>query len=98
MRRRLCVDHNRLFDPVIRKARSLVDSGALGEIVSVEAHQGVNLVEEAGAAGGAKHWSVRGPFAPLYNLGPIRSISSTTSWARSTTSRCAAGPRGQATS
>jgi predicted dehydrogenase len=67
--RRLCVGHNRLFDPVIRKARNLVDSGALGEIVSVEAHQGVNLVEEAGAAGGAKHWSVQDRFAPLYNLG-----------------------------
>lgn len=68
--RRLCVGHNRLFDPVILKARNFVQSGALGEIVSVEAHQGVNLVEEAGAnTGGAKHWSVQDRFAPLYNLG-----------------------------
>lgn len=69
--RRICVDHNRLFDPVILRARRLLESGALGEIVSVEAHQGVNLVEEAGAAsGGSKHWSVADRFAPLYNLGP----------------------------
>jgi predicted dehydrogenase len=68
--RRLCVDHNRLFDPVVLRARRLVADGTLGEIVSVEAHQGVNLVEEAGPASGAKHWSVEDRFAPLYNLGP----------------------------
>jgi predicted dehydrogenase len=68
--RRLCVDHNRLFDPVVLKARKLVADGTLGEVVSVEVHQGVNLAEEGGAAGGAKHWSVEDRFAPLYNLGP----------------------------
>lgn len=68
--RRLCVDHNRLFDPVVLKARKLVADGTLGEVVSVEVHQGVNLVEEGGVAGGAKHWSVEDRFAPLYNLGP----------------------------
>ena len=68
--RRLCVDHNRLFDPVVLKARRLVADGTLGEVVAVEVHQGVNLVEEAGGAAGAKHWSVEDRFAPLYNLGP----------------------------
>lgn len=68
--RRLCVDHNRLFDPVILKARQLVDSGALGEVVSVEALQGVNPVEAGSAPGQEAHWSVSDPFAPLYNLGP----------------------------
>jgi predicted dehydrogenase len=68
--RRLCIDHNRLFDPVIRKARALVDKGVLGDIVSVEAHQGVNPVEGGAAPGDGKHWSVADPFAPLYNLGP----------------------------
>lgn len=65
--RRICVDHNRLFDPVVLKARQLVDSGALGEIVSVEALQGVNPVDGGTPDG---HWSVADPFAPLYNLGP----------------------------
>jgi len=68
--RRICVDHNRLFDPVVLKARSLVESGALGDIVSVEALQGVNPVEGGAAPGQDAHWSVSDPFAPLYNLGP----------------------------
>ncbi len=68
--RRLCVDHNRLFDPVIRRARALRDSGALGEVVSVEAHQGVNPVELGGGGNGKAHWSTADAFAPLYNLGP----------------------------
>jgi predicted dehydrogenase len=68
--RRICVDHNRLFDPVIQRARAFVDSGALGEVVSVEAHQGVNPVELGGAGNGKAHWSIEDAFAPLYNLGP----------------------------
>lgn len=69
--RRICVDHNRLFDPVILKARALVESGAIGDVVSVEALQGVNPPDEAAAApSGEAHWSVADPFAPLYNLGP----------------------------
>jgi predicted dehydrogenase len=68
--RRLCVDHNRLFDPVILRARKLVDQGRIGEVVGVEAHQGVNAVELGSEGAGAAHWSVADAFAPLYNLGP----------------------------
>lgn len=70
--RRICVDHNRLFDPVINKVRAFVQSGRLGDVVSVEAHQGVNPVEDGGAGGGngKPHWSIEDAFAPLYNLGP----------------------------
>ncbi|MFP6664236.1 MAG: Gfo/Idh/MocA family oxidoreductase [Deltaproteobacteria bacterium] len=64
--RRICVDHNRLLDPVMQKVRALVANGALGEIVSVEAHQGVNPPEKDADG----HWSVADAFAPLYNLGP----------------------------
>ncbi len=35
----LTVDHNRLFDPVMRSAAALVDSGALGDLVAVESYQ-----------------------------------------------------------
>ena len=45
-------------------------SGALGEVVSVEAHQGVNPVELGAAGNGKAHWSIEDAFAPLYNLGP----------------------------
>lgn len=65
--RRICVDHNRLFDPVVQRARALIDRGAIGDVVSVEAHQGVNPVEIASGGG---HWSVADAFAPLYNLAP----------------------------
>jgi predicted dehydrogenase len=68
--RRICVDHNRLFDPVVRRARALVASGVAGDIVSVEAHQGVNPVELGGGTNGQRHWSIADPFAPLYNLAP----------------------------
>jgi predicted dehydrogenase len=70
--RRICVDHNRLFDPVINRVRAFVASGKLGEVVSVEAHQGVNPVEDGAAGGGngKAHWSIEDAFAPLYNLGP----------------------------
>ena len=70
--RRICVDHNRLFDPVIQKVRSFIASGRLGDVVSVEAHQGVNPVEDGAAGGGngKAHWSIEDAFAPLYNLGP----------------------------
>ncbi|MEW6269386.1 MAG: Gfo/Idh/MocA family oxidoreductase [Thermodesulfobacteriota bacterium] len=68
--RRICVDHNRLFDPVIRRARSLVDGGTIGDIVSVEAHQGVNPVDLGATGNGKAHWSIADAFAPLWNLGP----------------------------
>ncbi len=57
----LCVDHNRWFDPVIVKARAMIERGAIGTLVSVEAHQGVN-VQEGGAA--------PTPETMWFNLGP----------------------------
>lgn len=36
----LCVDHNRLFDPVVKKAKSIIRAGKIGEIISVDAYQG----------------------------------------------------------
>ncbi len=35
----LCVDHNRLFDPIMREVRRMADSGELGDIVAVESYQ-----------------------------------------------------------
>lgn len=66
--RRLCVGHNRLFDPVIRKAYSMIERGIVGDVVNVEAYQGVNQVELGGGATAA--WRIENPFAPLYNLAP----------------------------
>lgn len=36
----LCVNHNRLFDPVMLQARGMVAGGELGDVVGVEAFQG----------------------------------------------------------
>ena len=36
----LCVDHNRLFDPVMLQAKQMVARGELGDVVGVEAFQG----------------------------------------------------------
>lgn len=46
----LAVDHNRLFDPAVLRARALVEGGAIGTLISAEAYQGVN-VQEGGRAG-----------------------------------------------
>lgn len=36
----LCVDHNRLFDPVVKKAKAIIRAGKIGEVISVDAYQG----------------------------------------------------------
>jgi len=45
--RMLCVDHNRLFDPVMLEARRLVADGVLGDLVGVESYQAGHASERA---------------------------------------------------
>ena len=66
-RRLLCVDHNRLFDPVIVRARQMIESGALGTLLSAEAYQGVNVQEGGPAAAPLAMWLNLAPH-PLYLL------------------------------
>ena len=66
-RRLLCVDHNRLFDPVIVRARQMLESGALGTLLSAEAYQGVNVQEGGPAAAPLAMWLNLAPH-PLYLL------------------------------
>jgi nucleoside-diphosphate-sugar epimerase/predicted dehydrogenase len=40
---RLCINHNQLFDPVVMKARRLVDEGFVGTVISLESYYGFNL-------------------------------------------------------
>ena len=35
---KLCVAHNILFSPVVQKAKSLVDNGAIGELLAIDLH------------------------------------------------------------
>lgn len=41
--RTLCIDHNHLFDPVITRARRLVQEGAVGTLCGVESYYGFDL-------------------------------------------------------
>jgi 2-alkyl-3-oxoalkanoate reductase len=50
----LCVDHNRLFDPVVKKAKALIRAGKIGDVISVDAYQGFQrqaLVTDAARGG-----------------------------------------------
>jgi len=59
---KLCADHNYLFKPSIMKARRLVESGAIGQIVYVDSYYGL-FGEESVYAGtaGRSHWAQRLP-------------------------------------
>lgn len=66
--RLLTVDHNRWFDPVMQRARQLLASGELGDLVSVDIF--------AGAAAGESelptpdHWKAELPGGLLFDLAP----------------------------
>ena len=80
---KLCVVHNLLFTPVVQKAKDMVDSGDIGDLISVEV---TILVPKDGAKSRESHWSnslpggILGEFSPhaIYLvsafLGKINSI------------------------
>lgn len=63
-------NHNYLFKPSIQRARALVESGEVGEVVHVEAYYG--LTDEAAqfAAAGGAHWAYRLPGGVFTNFLP----------------------------
>lgn len=63
-------NHNRWFDPVVGRARRLVESGELGELVGVEVFQGAAVAEVSSAEGEASHWTTNLPGGYLYDLVP----------------------------
>jgi nucleoside-diphosphate-sugar epimerase/predicted dehydrogenase len=63
----LCVDHNRLYDPPVVRARELIAEGTIGTLLSVDIQQGVNLQEGGPAAAPLAMWLNLGPH-PLYLL------------------------------
>jgi len=71
---RICVDHNHLYDPVIVRARRLIESGALGDIIWVESYYGFNLGANPHSRymlpGGEKHWTFQLPGGLYQNLAP----------------------------
>jgi predicted dehydrogenase len=66
---RLCVDHNRLFDPVILDAKEIVARGAIGEVVGVEAFQGYVRISQNSRSGEAG-WVSQLPGGLMQNIAP----------------------------
>lgn len=69
----LCVNHNMIFEDVVQRARELISTGVIGEIVSVEACYLFNprrypIILEEGAE--HYHWSYRINGGPLQDLMP----------------------------
>lgn len=60
----LCVDHNRLFDPVVKKANALIRAGKIGEVISVDAHQGFQRPAQQDGGPGAQQDALEA----FYNL------------------------------
>lgn len=71
MKVNLCVNHNRLFDPVVLKAKEMIASGALGEVVGVEAFQGLaHTTNSAEGLPSKMGWVSELPGGVLQNVGP----------------------------
>ncbi len=80
---KLCVVHNFLFSPIIQRAKSLVDSGTIGELLMMEVH---SLDRRERHLNQENHWchnlpgGIFGEYAPhpvyllLAFLGNIRSV------------------------
>jgi len=78
----LCVDHNRLFDPVVKKANALIRAGKIGEVISVDAHQGFQRQAQQDGGPGARQSALEAFYnlaihpasLQLFLLGPVRSL------------------------
>jgi predicted dehydrogenase len=73
MKVHLCVDHNRLFDPVVLEAKQMLANGILGEVVGVESFQGLAHLNTNNSADGLlanKVWVSELPGGTLQNVGP----------------------------
>jgi predicted dehydrogenase len=57
---KICIDHNFLFDPVITKTKALIQSGAAGRLVYLEANYSFDLARVCGLDTGGdfpEHWA-----------------------------------------
>lgn len=68
---RLCVNHNYLFKPSVSKARQLVASGEIGEVIYVNSYYGLSGEATAySGQGGRFHWAWRLPGGVFTNFLP----------------------------
>ncbi len=66
----LCVDHNRLFSPPTLRALELLESGALGELVSVDFFQGFGLPPRMKLSQFENQWFGKLPGGLVQDLAP----------------------------
>lgn len=66
----LCVDHNRLFCPPALQARRLLESGELGELVSIDFFQGFGLPPRMQLSQLANPWLSKLPAGLVQDLAP----------------------------
>jgi len=67
----LCVDHNHRFDPYMLKAKKLFESGAIGDLCSIESYYGFDLGTNPGSRyfrEAYTHWAYRMPGGLFQNL------------------------------
>lgn len=67
---KLCVNHNYLFRPSVKKARSLVDAGDIGQVIYVEAYYSVEEGHHYGGGEKYSHWAWRLPGGVFTNFLP----------------------------
>ena len=68
---KLCTNHNYLFNPSLMKAKRLVESGVIGEVVYVYSYYGQGNEETyGGTTGGNSHWAFRLPGGVFTNFLP----------------------------
>ena len=67
---RVMANHNWLFKPSVQRARELVESGEIGEVVHVEAYYGLTDESAQFAAAGGAHWANRLPGGVFTNFLP----------------------------
>ncbi len=67
---RVMANHNWLFKPSVQRARELVESGEIGEVVHVEAYYGLTDESAQLAAAGGAHWANRLPGGVFTNFLP----------------------------
>lgn len=68
---KLCANHNYLFKPSVMKARKLVESGAIGQVVYVSSYYGLSGEGGSYAGGiGRSHWAGRLPGGIFTNFLP----------------------------
>lgn len=68
--RKLCVDHNRLYGPSALEARRLLETGALGELVSVDFFQGFGLPPRMKLSQFDNQWFSKLPGGLIQDLAP----------------------------